>query len=130
MKKLLISSMLFVSLVSTINFILFQQDNFIQFLDISSVMIGLELVFLNLCSAISDNLIFFCRSRRILICSFFISRLGFSLMLETWRTKFMCGSHRSYMTDRQRLSWQQTFFKRVISLSSVRWFFSLLNEQW
>ena len=34
------------------------------------------------------------------------------------------------MTDRQRLTWQQTFFKGVISLSSLRWFFSLLNEQW
>ena len=34
------------------------------------------------------------------------------------------------MTDRQRLTWQQTFFRRVISLSTARWFFSLLNEQW
>ena len=34
------------------------------------------------------------------------------------------------MTDRQRLTWQQTFFKRVISLSPARWFFSLLSEQW
>ena len=42
----------------------------------------------------------------------------------------MCASPRSYMTDRQGLTWQQTFFKRVISLSSVRWFFSLLSEQW
>ena len=41
----------------------------------------------------------------------------------------MHGSHRSCMTDKQGLSWQQTFFKRVIRLSSVRWFFSLLNEQ-
>ena len=42
----------------------------------------------------------------------------------------MYGSPRSYMTDRQGLTWQQTFFKRVISLSQVRWFCSLLNEQW
>ena len=42
----------------------------------------------------------------------------------------MYGSLRSYMTDRQRLTWHQTFFKRVISLSTARWFFSLLNEQW
>ena len=34
------------------------------------------------------------------------------------------------MTDRQRLTWQQTFFRRVISLSTARWFFSLLSEQW
>ena len=42
----------------------------------------------------------------------------------------MHGSPRSCTTDRQVLSWQQPFFKRVISLSSVRWFFSSLNEQW
>ena len=42
----------------------------------------------------------------------------------------MHGSPRAYMTDRQGLTWQQTFFKRVISLSSTRWFFSLLGEQW
>ena len=42
----------------------------------------------------------------------------------------MYGSPRSYMTDRQRLTWQQTFFKQIISLSTVRWFFSLLSEQW
>ena len=34
------------------------------------------------------------------------------------------------MTDRLRLTWQQTFFMRVISFSTARWFFSLLNEQW
>ena len=58
MKKLLISSMLFVSLMSTINFSSLRLDNFIQFLDISCVTIGLELVFLNLCSIISENLRF------------------------------------------------------------------------
>ena len=42
----------------------------------------------------------------------------------------MYGSPRSYMTDRQGLTWQQTFFKRVMNLSAVRWFCSLLNEQW
>ena len=34
------------------------------------------------------------------------------------------------MTDRHGLTWQQTFFKRVVSLSTARWFFSLLNEKW
>ena len=34
------------------------------------------------------------------------------------------------MTDRHRLTWRQTFFKRVISLSTARWFFSLLKEPW
>ena len=33
------------------------------------------------------------------------------------------------MTIRQRLTWQHTFFKRVISLSTARWFFSLVNER-
>ena len=34
------------------------------------------------------------------------------------------------MTDTQRLTWQQTFFKRVTSLSTARCIFSLLGEQW
>ena len=49
LKKLLISSMLFVSLMSTTNFSSLRLDNFIQLLDTSSVTIGLELMFLNLC---------------------------------------------------------------------------------
>ena len=58
MKKLLISSKSFVSLMSTINFSSLRLGNSIQFLDSSSVKIGLELVFLNLCSRISENLLF------------------------------------------------------------------------
>ena len=58
MKKLLISSKLFVSCKNTINLTSFRLDNSIQFWDTSSVIIGLELVFLNLCSAISENLLF------------------------------------------------------------------------
>ena len=58
MKKLLISSKLFVSLMSTVNFFSLRPDNFIHFLDIASVIIGLELVSLSLCSAISENLLF------------------------------------------------------------------------
>ena len=42
----------------------------------------------------------------------------------------MYGSPRSDMTDREGLILQQTFFKIVISLSTVRWFVSLLSEQW
>ena len=34
------------------------------------------------------------------------------------------------MTDRRRLTWQQAFVKRVMSLSTARWIFSLLSEQW
>ena len=58
MKKLLISSKLFVLLKSTIKFLSLRPDNFVQFLDLSYVIIGLELVFLNLCSVISENLLF------------------------------------------------------------------------
>ena len=52
MKKLLISSKSFVSLMSTINFSLLRLDNFIQLLNTSSVEIGLELVF---CESLLDD---------------------------------------------------------------------------
>ena len=55
---LFISSKLLVSCKSTINVTTLRLDNSIQFLDISSVTIGLELVFLILCSFISENLLF------------------------------------------------------------------------
>ena len=58
MKKLLISSKLFVSCMSMINVTSLRLNNSIQFLDTASVIIGLELVFLNLCSTISENLLF------------------------------------------------------------------------
>ena len=45
MKKLLISSELFVSLMSTKNFSSLRLDNFIRLLNISSVIIDLEFVF-------------------------------------------------------------------------------------
>ena len=57
-KKLLISSKLFVSCKSTINLTSLRLDNSIQFLDSSSVTIGLELMFLNLCSTTGENLLF------------------------------------------------------------------------
>ena len=51
-----------------------------------------------------------------------------------WRLKLTNQTHQRVSPflhdDRQRLTWQQTFFQRVISLSTVRWFFSLLSEQW
>ena len=58
MKKLLISSKLFVSLKSTINLTSLRLDNSIQFLVTSSVIIGLEIVTLNDHSTISKNLLF------------------------------------------------------------------------
>ena len=59
MKTLLISSMLLASLMRTINFSSCRLDYFIQLLDTSSAIIGLELVFLNLGSDFSENLLFF-----------------------------------------------------------------------
>ena len=48
-----------------------------QFLDTSPIRIGLKFVFLNLGSNVREDLLFFRRSRRILILSFSISRLDF-----------------------------------------------------
>ena len=129
MKTLLISSKLFLSCKSMINLTSLTLNNSIQFPDTSPIINGLEFVFLNLCFTISENLLFlsFKENPDLLI---FLSRDLIFSAAWTWRTKFMYGSHRSYMTDRQGLTWRQTFFKRVISLSTVRWFFSLLNEQW
>ena len=59
MKKLFLSSKLFVSCQNTIDLTSLRLDNIIQLWDTSSVRIGLELVFLSLCSAISENLLFF-----------------------------------------------------------------------
>ena len=56
MKKLLIPSTAFVSLMSTINFSFLRLDDFIQLLNTSSVIIGLEFVFSNLCLTLSENL--------------------------------------------------------------------------
>ena len=104
-------------------------NNSIQFLDTSSITIGLEFVFLNPCSAISDNLLFLSFKENPDLLIFWVATWVFS-DAWTWRTKFMCGSPRSYMTDRQRLTWQPTFFESVVSLSTARWFFTLLSEQW
>ena len=56
MKKLLISSLKFFSL-SAMKFFLLRFNNFTQFLNTSSVIIGLEFVFSNLCLAVSENLL-------------------------------------------------------------------------
>ena len=56
MKKLLILSTSFVSLMSTANFFSLRLDRFIQLLTTSSIVIGLEFVFSNLCLTVSENL--------------------------------------------------------------------------
>ena len=85
-----------------------------------------ELIPCSLCERISDltsaRICFFCLFRRILILSFYLLFV-------------FCAELNSYtglpvLVCEKELSWQQTFFMRVISLSPVRWFFSLLNEQW
>ena len=81
MNELLISSKLFVSLMSTINFTSLRLDNSIQFWDISSVIIGQEFVFLNICSIICENLLLLSFQKNP-DCSFSESRRGFSLTLE------------------------------------------------
>ena len=107
--KQLISSKLIVSCKSKINFLSLRLDNSFQFLNTSFVMIGLELVFVNICSAISENLLFF-SSKRVLICSFSESRLGFSRLLE--RNEFTKGSPRSHMTDRQGTDLATNFLQK------------------
>ena len=57
MKKLLISSTSFVSLMSTINFSSLRLDNSTQFLYTSSVIIGPEFVFSNLRLIVSEDLL-------------------------------------------------------------------------
>ena len=129
LKKLLISSKLFIRCKGVIHFSSLRLHNSIQFLNTSPIRIGLGLVFVNLCSEICENLLFLSSKKNPDLHIFWVATWFFSAAW-TQRTKFMHGSHGSCMTDRQGLSWQQTFFKRVISLSSVRWFFSLLSEQW
>ena len=128
MKKLLISSKLFISCKSTINLTSLRRDNSIQFLDTSSIIIGLELVFLNLCSTISENLLFWSFQKNPDMLIFWVATWIFS---DGWtqRTKFMYGSLRSYMTDGRRLTWQQTFLQESDKLVYGS-LFSLLSEQW
>ena len=57
MKKLMILSASFVSLMSTMKFFLLRLDRFIQFLYTSSVIISLEFVFSNLRLTVSENLL-------------------------------------------------------------------------
>ena len=58
MKKYLISSKLFITCNSMINFPSLRLNNSVQFLDTSSVRIGLKFVLLDLGSDFSENLLF------------------------------------------------------------------------
>ena len=68
--------------MSVLNFSSLRLDNSTQFLDTSPIRIGLELVFVNLCSTISENLPFLSFKENPDLLIFFESRLGFSLLLE------------------------------------------------
>ena len=57
LKKLLISSKLFITCKGVIHFSPLRLDNSIQFLNTSPIRIGLGLVFVNLCSKIFENLL-------------------------------------------------------------------------
>ena len=128
MKKLLISLKLSVSCQSTINLTSLRLN--------IPVILGILLLSWSAWNSclwvsalqISENLPF-CRSKRILICSFSESVLGFPLTLEL--------SEPNSSTSLSVLTWQtdndglgNKLSSRVMSMSTARWFFSLLNEQW
>ena len=65
-------------------FLLFLRlDRFIQFLNTSSIVIGLEFVFSNLCLTVSVNFLFFVSPGEVLICSLSKLSLWVSWPLET-----------------------------------------------
>ena len=121
MKKLLISTTLFVPLMSTINLTSLRLDNSLQFWDLSSVIIGLELVFLNLCSMISENCSL-CRSRRILICSLSELWLGIYLTFGICESNGFTTGLSNWLTDDDWLddkpsSWEWKDRLRLASFS-------------
>ena len=129
MKKLLISSKLFVFLMSTINFSSLRLDNFIQLLNTSSVIIGLEFVFSNLCLTISVNLLSLSFQNNPDLLIFWAATRIFFDVWDEW-IKLITNKSPCSVTDRRRLTGRQTFVRRVISVSTARCIFSLLGEQW
>ena len=117
MKKLRIFSKSFVSLMSTTSFFFLRLDHFIQLLNTSSVIIGLEFVFSNLCLSVSEESALFVIPEESLFAHFLSCVSEF---LE--HSKFVSqmvhnGSPRSIMTDGRR---QTVRFLRVIGSSSAR----------
>ena len=120
MKKLLILSASFVCL-STMNFFFLWLDRFIQLLNTSSVIIGLEFVFLNLCLTISENLFSLSLEESPNLFAFRVLSLNVSNTRNVWiKCGANNGSPRSSMTDRRRQTGRQAFFFRVIGSSSAR----------
>ena len=109
--------MLFVSLMSTINFFFLRLDRFLQLLNTSSVVIGLEFVSSNLCWTVSKNLLSlsFQESPNL-----FILRVVSLSFLGARHKPANNGSPRSIMTDWRRQTGRQAFFFRVIGSFSAR----------
>ena len=117
MKKLLILSASFVSLMSTTNFFFLRLDRFIQLLNTSSAVISLEFVFSNLCLTVSENLL----SLSIQLCpNLFTLRIVSLSFLGARHKSANNRFHRSIMTDWRRQTGRQAFFFRVIGSSSAR----------
>ena len=110
MKKLLISSKLFVFLMSTINFSSLRLDNFIQLLNTSSVIIGLEFVFSNLCLTISVNLLSLSFQNNPDLLIFWAATRIFFDVWDEW-IKMITNKSPCSETDRRRLTGRQTFVK-------------------
>ena len=102
MKKYLLSSKLFISCKSMINFSSLRLDNSIHFLNISPIRICLKFVSLTLGSTISENLLLLSFKENPDLLIFWVTTWFFSAARSS-RTKFY-GSPRSYMTDRQGLT--------------------------
>ena len=106
--------------LSTTNFFFLRLDHFVQLLNTSSVIIGLEFVFSNLCLTISKNLLSLSFQKNPnLFTSGAVSR--FLDTRNLWVKWANNGSPpRSIMTDWRRQTGRQAFFLRVIGSSSAR----------
>ena len=120
MKKLMIVSKSFVSLMSTTNLFFLRLDHFIQLLNTSSVIIGLEFVFSNLCLTVSENLLSLSFQKNPNLLAFWAVSLGFLNTRNLWVKWANNGSHLSIMTDWRRQTGRQAFFFRVIGSSWER----------
>ena len=120
MNELMILSTSFVSLMSTINFSSLRLDNFIQLLDTSSVVLGLEFVFSIFCMLVSENVLSLSLQESPNLFTFRVASQSFLGARNFWTKWANNGSHRSIMTDWRRQTGRQAFFFRVIGLSSAR----------
>ena len=102
------------------NFFFFRLDDFIQLLKTSSVIICVEFVFSNLCSAMSENLLSLSFQKNPNLFTFRAVARNFSDVWNLWVTWFHDGFLRSIMTDGRRQTGRQIFFLRVIGSSWAR----------